>query len=217
MVLYDWNEKMCRDYAEALRPMVRFDHGPWAKRIASRLADLPAHATILEIAAGPGFLLAETGKRVPACDLVAQDLAEPMLVIARAELERAGLSARTVCCPAERLAIADQSVDVVLCKQLIHEARDVDQTLAEMLRVLKPGGRAFVIDFDADGSRLAARLVRMLIGITGGRDMAKNFWRSFTAGLRGADVRTRMLQARFADVQYVRTGFDYLLVGTKAS
>lgn len=106
-------------------------------------------------------------------------------------------------------------MDVVLCKQLLHEAADVDRVLAEMQRVLKPGGRAFVIDFDADGSRLAALAVRTLIRVTRGQELARSFWRSFTAGLHGAQVRERMLKAGFDGVDYVRSGFNYLLVGTK--
>jgi ubiquinone/menaquinone biosynthesis C-methylase UbiE len=217
MQLYEWNEDLCRHYADGLRPMVRFDHAPWAAKIALRLAGFPARATVLDVATGPGFLLVELGRCLPGARLIAQDQAEPMLAIARGELERAGLCAQTVCCPAEHLEIGDASTDIVVCKQLLHEAAELDRVLAEVLRVLKPAGRAFFIDFDADGSRGAALAVRTLIRFTRGRSTAHDFWRSFEAGLRGADVRARMLEVGFADVEYVRSGFNYLLVGTKGT
>lgn len=216
MQVNEWNDEMCSRYAEGLRPMVRYDHAPWAQKIADRLASLPAGSTVLDVATGPGFLLVETGKRLPGMHLVAQDAARSMLGIARTELERAGLSADTVCCPAEELAVPDGSADVALCKQLLHEAADVDRVLEELLRVLKPAGRVFIIDFDADGSRLAALAVRTFIRVTRGSTIAADFWRSCQAGLRGADVRERMLKAGFSEVEYVRSGFNYLIVGTKA-
>ena len=217
MSMYEWDEEMCRGYAEGLRPMVRVDHAPWAQKIAGRLTGLPAGAAVLDVASGPGFLLVETARRIPGLRLVAQDQAEPMLAIAREELKRAGFAAETVCCPAEHLDVGDSSVDVVLCKQLLHEAADVDRVLGEMRRVLKPGGHAFIIDFDADGSRLAAVAVRTLIRVTRGRDIAQNFWKSFSAGLPGAHVRERMVKQGFTSVEYLRSGFNYLLVGAKGA
>jgi ubiquinone/menaquinone biosynthesis C-methylase UbiE len=217
MSMYEWSEEMCRSYAEDLRPIIRLDHAVWAQKIAARLVGLPVGATVLDVATGPGFLLVETARRIPGLRLIAQDQMKPMLEIARTELERAGFSAEAVCCPAEELQLADASVDVVLCKQFLHEAGDVDLALGEMWRVLKPGGRAFIIDFDADGSRLAAFAVRTFLRATRGRAIAHNFWRSFKAGLRGTQLRDRLLKAGFTDAEYVRSGFNYLLQGTKAS
>ena len=54
MQLYEWNENLCRHHADGLRPMVRFDHAPWAEKIALRLAGLPVNATVLDVATGPG-------------------------------------------------------------------------------------------------------------------------------------------------------------------
>jgi len=217
MQLYEWTEEMCRRYADGLRPMIRYDHAPWAQKIAERVGDLPAGATVLDVAGGPGFLLVEVGKRIPGLHLVSHDQAKPMLAIARDELRQAGLRGDSVCCPAEELEYPDASVDVVLCKQLLHEASDVGRVLGELHRVLKPGGRAFVIDFDADGSRLAALAVRTFIRVTRGADIAQDFWRSYKAGLRGTEVRGRMLEAGFAEAEYVRSGFNYMLIATRGA
>ena len=211
MVIYEWTEELCRTYAEGLRPMLRFDHRPWARRIAKLLPDDQPGRTIVDIATGPGFLLLELGRLVPHARLVAQDQAEPMLAIAREEAQRYYLHLETVASPAERLDLPDACVDVLVCKQLLHEAADVDRTLSEMARVVRPGGAAFIIDFDADGSRLLALCVRAFLRVTRGRTIGDSFWSSFSSGLAGASVREKLAAAGFAEARYERHGFNYLI------
>jgi ubiquinone/menaquinone biosynthesis C-methylase UbiE len=216
MVEYDWTEDLCRSYAEGIRPIVKYDHRRWAARIAAELTNLPPGATVMDIATGPGFLLLELAQRLNQPQLLAQDGAAPMLAIAREEAARAGVAITTLECPAERLARDDGSVDVVTCKQLLHEAGQVKQTLAECYRVLKPGGRAFLIDFDAEGSWLAPRLLWAFLRLTRGREMAADFWKSYCAGLPGSQVRKQLLDAGFNRVDYVKAGPNYLMQAYKA-
>jgi ubiquinone/menaquinone biosynthesis C-methylase UbiE len=214
MVFYDWNEEFCRNYAAGLRPMVPFDHRPWAKRIARELGPISG-AVAVDIATGPGFLLVELAKLLPGLTLIGTDQAEPMLAIARQEAARAAFILRTVGCPAERLALSDGEADVVTCKQLLHEAADVAGVLREAARVLKPGGRFFLIDFDATGSTLAVLAVRLVLTLTRGLLIGQSFWRSFNAGLPGPKVRDMVLEAGFTRVDYHRAAFDYFIVATK--
>jgi ubiquinone/menaquinone biosynthesis C-methylase UbiE len=200
-----------------MRPMSRFDHRRWAGRIAGEIKGLPEGATLVDVATGPGFLLVAIGKLVPGLNLVAQDQAEPMLAVAKEEAAAAGLSFTTVCSAAESLALGDGEADVVTCKQLIHEADDPKKVVSEALRVLKPGGRLFLIDFDADGSKIAATAVRSLITVMGGLTMARGFWRSYKAGLRGEDVRAMLLEVGFASAEYEKSGFNYFITGAKGA
>jgi ubiquinone/menaquinone biosynthesis C-methylase UbiE len=214
MVFYDWNEELCRNYAAGLRPIVRFDHRPWAKRIARELGP-DTRGVVVDIATGPGFLLVELGKLFPGLTLIGTDQAEPMLTIAQEEARRAALDLRTVGCPAERLVLSDGEADIVTCKQLLHEAADVAGVLSEIVRILRPGGRFFLIDFDATGSRLAALVVRAFLTLTRGRVIGQSFWRSFRSGLPGPKVRDMLLEAGFTRVDYRRAAFDYFIVATK--
>lgn len=215
MIEYTWNEQLCRTYADGLRGMVRFDHRPWARRLAPYLVGLPDGATVMDVAAGPGFLLLEVARHLRSPKLIAQDASPEMLRIAEEEARGAGVPIATLPCPAERLDMADASVDVVTCKQLLHEAGDLERTIAEIARVLKPGGRAFLIDFDADGSRLSACLIRAFLRIARGREIAGNYWRSYSAGLPGARVRDLVLLAGLSRVEYQRSGPNYLVTGKK--
>ena len=214
MILYDWNEELCRNYATGLRPMVPFDHRPWAKRIAREIGPV-SDKVLVDVATGPGFLLVELGKLLPGATLIGTDQAGPMLPIAQQEARRASLVLRTEHCPAERLPLADGEADVVTCKQLLHEAADVAAVLREAARVLKPGGRLFLVDFDATGSRLAALVVRALLTLVRGRLIGRSFWRSFNAGLPGARVRDMVLEAGFRRAEYHRAAFDYFIVATR--
>ncbi len=215
MVKYEWEEEACRRYAEGLRPVVMFDHSLWAVRIARMLKKHPKPVTILDVATGPGFLLFELAKHLGKTTLIAHDESPPMLLIAQEEAQRRGLSIQMLNSPAEEIEIEDQTVDVVTCKQLLHEAHDVDQTLSEIVRVLRPGGQAFVIDFDASGSRAAAQLLRSVLMLARGPFVASGFWKSFNAGLEGVLIEQKMHAAGLTDVRYAKAGLNFFISGRK--
>jgi ubiquinone/menaquinone biosynthesis C-methylase UbiE len=167
------------------------------------------------VATGPGFLLREIGKALPGHLLIAQDQAQPMLTIATKEAQAEGVKLQTVNCPAEHISLSSGDVDVVTCKQFLHEAGDVDTALTEMHRILKPGGRMFLIDFDRNGSKLAAMALRLLMTVTRGHELGSNFWKSYRSGLAGEDVRQRLIKLGLANVEYQCVGCNYLVMGTK--
>ena len=218
MVQYEWNEQSCRQYADSLRPMVKYDHAKWAAKIAQRILNVPSGAKVMDVATGPGFLLLELADQLPdkALHLIAQDGADHMMTIATEEAQRVGLDVETVCCPSEKIALGDGTLDVVTCKQLLHECEDVQQTLREIYRVLKPGGKAFVIDFDALGSRFAAKMIKTFMRVIKGKEIANKFWTSFTAGLPGPEIRDKMTDIGFQHVEYTKSGPSYMMVGVKA-
>lgn len=218
MVRYEWNEQRCREYADGMRPMVRFDHRRWARMAELDLREVGlGHEaiTVLDVACGPAFLLLELGQRLPRARLIAQDASETMLQIAKEEAGRHGRSIEAVQCPAEALDLEDASVDVATCKQLLHEAGDVDRVISELARVVRPGGRTYIIDFDADGSRLMAGGIRLMLRLTRGREVADSMWSSFRAGLPGARVREWLLAAGFERAEYRKAGMNYFVVGVR--
>ncbi len=72
-----------------------------------------------------------------------------MIALARRKVERAGLSIDLQPGVIEQLAFPNQSFDVVLSTMMMHQLPDdvKRQGLAEVARVLKPGGRLLVLDF----------------------------------------------------------------------
>ena len=98
-----------------------------------------ASKDVLEIGSGTGVharLLADAGANVTAVDLT------PTAVdLTRRRLERAGLSADVREADAEALPFADDSFDFVWSWGVIHHSESTDRVIAEIARVLRPGGR----------------------------------------------------------------------------
>jgi SAM-dependent methyltransferase len=94
---------------------------------------------LLDVGCGPGLLLGEAARRgVRACGV---DLSAVALAMARKRTPAAGLGL----CNAERLCWADDTFDHVTSIGVFEHCLDPGSTLAEMWRVLKPGGRICVM------------------------------------------------------------------------
>ena len=92
----------------------------------------------LEVGIGTGIVarpLRERGR-----EIVGVDLSVPML---RRALGRVG--ARVAQADAQRLPVADASVDDAYSVWVLHVVSDVSQVLAEVARVLRPGGRYLIV------------------------------------------------------------------------
>ena len=114
------------------------------RMLAESIAATPG-ATVLDMGCGAGhasFAVAPHAKEV-----VAYDIAEPMLAtVAGAARERGLDNIRTQQGPAEKLPFADASFDWVLSRMSAHHWHGVPAALAEVRRVLKPGGRVLFVD-----------------------------------------------------------------------
>jgi ubiquinone/menaquinone biosynthesis C-methylase UbiE len=97
---------------------------------------------VLDVATGRGAILFPAAKTVgPTGQVVGIDLAEAMVEQVNAEIERQGMPARALVMDAERLDFPDASFDRALCGFGIMFFPDLPRALAELRRVLKPGGR----------------------------------------------------------------------------
>jgi SAM-dependent methyltransferase len=105
----------------------------------------PMHAgeTVLDIGCGAGMDLLLAARRVgPRGRAIGVDMTEAMAGRARRSAERAGLAQVEVRMgDALALPVEDASVDVVISNGVINLTPDKEQAYAEVLRVLKPGGR----------------------------------------------------------------------------
>jgi SAM-dependent methyltransferase len=99
---------------------------------------------VLEIGSGTGVharLLAEAG-----ANLTAIDLTPTAVELTRRRLELTGLEADVREADAEQLPFPDGSFDFVWSWGVIHHSHDTDRVIAEVARVLRPGGRfAFMV------------------------------------------------------------------------
>ncbi|WP_424683974.1 malonyl-ACP O-methyltransferase BioC [Frateuria sp. YIM B11624] len=110
---------------------------------------LQAPERVLDLGAGTGRGSAMLKKRYPKAQVIAVDLALPMLRAARANL-RLLRPFQRVCAEATQLPLPDHSVDVLhsnLCFQWID---DLPALFGECMRVLKPGGLLAFSSFGPD-------------------------------------------------------------------
>jgi demethylmenaquinone methyltransferase/2-methoxy-6-polyprenyl-1,4-benzoquinol methylase len=119
-------------------------HRLW-KAFAVALARVRAGERVLDIASGSGDLaraFAANGAEVWMSDINAA-----MLARGRDRMLDAGRLAPAVQCDAERLPFAAASFDCVSVAFGLRNMTHKDAALAEMARVLKPGGRLLVLEF----------------------------------------------------------------------
>jgi ubiquinone/menaquinone biosynthesis C-methylase UbiE len=116
--------------------------------------------TVVEIGAGAGANIRylRAGTRLIAI--------EPNLRMhdrLRRRCRRAGIDLTIVPGGAEAIPLADGSVDEVICSLVLCSVRDADQVLAEILRVLKPGGRFRFVEHVVAPRRGVRRAVQRAI------------------------------------------------------
>lgn len=126
-----------------------------------RMATLQALAlrcgeSVLDVGVGPGFLAHDMAQLVgDTGQVVGIDNAAAMIEMARGRC--AGLSQVEIKPgDADNLEFTDGSFDAVVCTQVLLYVAQIKQALSEIHRVLKPGGRAVVVETDWRGLVLSS-------------------------------------------------------------
>jgi demethylmenaquinone methyltransferase/2-methoxy-6-polyprenyl-1,4-benzoquinol methylase len=121
----------------------------WRRRAARRIAaDEPA--TVLDVATGTGDLaLAALAAGRDDAEITGVDLAGAMLRIARRKAGRAGAGGRLrfIQGDAGRLPFPEASFEAVSTAFGVRNFEDLHRGLAELRRVVKPGGRVVILEF----------------------------------------------------------------------
>jgi demethylmenaquinone methyltransferase / 2-methoxy-6-polyprenyl-1,4-benzoquinol methylase len=103
---------------------------------------------VLDIAGGTGDLALAFAKKVGASGMVVHtDINEAMLRTGRDRLLDAGVVLPTLVCDAEKLPFETGAFDAVTVAFGLRNMTHKDVALAEMNRVLRPGGRLLVLEF----------------------------------------------------------------------
>ncbi len=103
---------------------------------------------VLDLGSGPGFMTLEAGRMVgEEGTVIGVDRSAPMLELARVRCEtQRHVSFREA--DALNLPFADEGFDAVIISQVYEYVTDMEAALAELFRVLRPGGRALIMDTD---------------------------------------------------------------------
>ena len=137
-------------------PVSRFIAGAQAR--ALQALRLTSSDRFLDVGCGTGAAVRRAAGRVERAAGV--DLSEAMVARAR-ELAGGGAGAEFVVGDSERLPFADGEFTALLCTTSFHHYPHPDAAVAEMARVLEPGGRVAIADGAADS--IAARILDALL------------------------------------------------------
>jgi demethylmenaquinone methyltransferase / 2-methoxy-6-polyprenyl-1,4-benzoquinol methylase len=122
-------------------------HRAW-KAYTVLVADLKPGQRCLDIAGGTGDLAQAFAQKVGGSGMVVHtDINAAMLRVGRDRLLDAGVVLPTLVCDAEKLPFARDSFDRVTVGFGLRNMTHKDKALAEMQRVLKPGGKLLVLEF----------------------------------------------------------------------
>ncbi len=122
-------------------------HRTW-KRFAVEISGVRAGNRVLDIAGGSGDLSRLFAKKVGSTgEVILTDINASMLAVGRDRLIDDGLAVPALQCDAEKLPFPDDYFDCVCVAFGLRNMTHKDQALAEMRRVLVPGGRLLVLEF----------------------------------------------------------------------
>jgi SAM-dependent methyltransferase len=144
-----WDETPCDGQPTyALRSQLRYQKEPWLLPLIDRIAN--AYPSILEVGCGQGTDGVTLCERMPPGGrYVGVDMSEVSL--ARARSAAAEIRERLQVTPhfgfenAEQLSFADNSFPCILSVGALHHSENTERAIAEVRRVLAPGGTAFIL------------------------------------------------------------------------
>jgi len=149
---------------DALNSLLSFGlHHLW-KQAAVRSAELPPGSTVLDVCGGTADLAIRAAKHMGRTGrIIVYDFSPSMMRAGRQKLAAHGVTAMIspVCGRAESIAMRNNACDAALIGFGLRNLADMQQGLAEMHRVLKPGGRLVCLEFSRPVNSLLRRLYDM--------------------------------------------------------
>lgn len=122
----------------------------WRRLVRENLADVLANenAVVLDVACGTGDLSIELASNAKA-KIIGTDFCRPMLTLANEKTARISLPVPYLEADAMQLSFADESFDAVTIAFGLRNLSNFRDGLAELRRILKPGGRLVVLEFSS--------------------------------------------------------------------
>jgi ubiquinone/menaquinone biosynthesis C-methylase UbiE len=143
---------IARWYARITRPSL-----PEYQSLARRVAEaVPSGGSVLEVAPGPGYFAIELAK-IGGRHVTGLDISHTFVEIARRNAVEAGVDVEFEEGNVAAMPFPENEFDYLVCRAAFKNFAQPQAALAEMHRVLKPGGRALIIDLRRDVTPEAIR------------------------------------------------------------
>ena len=200
------------------------------RRFAVALGQIPRGGDVLDLCAGTGDVALEIVRQGSGARVIAVDNCEPMLIrgLHKAKRANAADQVRFAVAPAEELPFADATFDRAFVAFGVRNIADRRRGLREMARVLKPDGRAIILEFSTPSSPLFGPLYRFyshrilpwIGGLLSGNRAAYEYLPASVDGFPSPEgLQALMEDAGFIDVSVVHLTFRIVTVhqGRKAA
>lgn len=167
-----------------------------AERLLERLPDRAG--AVLDLGCGPGDLTAELATRFGAdATIHGLDLAPGMLTEAR---RRHGEAINWLCADAADLPLPSGSLDLVVSNLAIQWCPDLDAVLADVRRVLRPGGRALINTLAPGTLSEVGQAWQRPTALLDFRDAGHHRRAAHEAGFRRVEVTERIERFHYPDL-----------------
>jgi demethylmenaquinone methyltransferase / 2-methoxy-6-polyprenyl-1,4-benzoquinol methylase len=186
-------------------------HHQWRQRAVER-AQVGPGSDALDICCGTGDLALELRRQIgPDGRVVGSDFSEPMLELARRKSGDEGLPVEFGWADALDLPYGDGSFDAVTIGFGARNLADLDKGLAEMARVLRPGGRVVILEITRPQREPLAtfyslwfdRLVPVIGTVAGDSDAYSYLPNSVRTFPEPRELAAKMDGAGFAEIRWL--------------
>lgn len=133
----------------------------WRRKTARAVAKIRPQ-TLLDLATGTADLAIAIAQSLPKTHIIGMDFSEKMLEIGKAKVAKRNLEHQIELClgDAAALPFEDNSFDAVTVAFGVRNFENLDKSLSEISRVLKPGGQVFILEFSMPEHFLVKQLYR---------------------------------------------------------
>lgn len=123
--------------------------------------EFPPKARVLELGCGPGYLWLRNTDRLPAeAAIVLSDFSAGMLEVAKDGLKDYSETFDFAVVDAQEIPFANHAFDIAVANHMLYHVPDRKKALAEIRRVLKPGGTLYATTIGLDNFREIRELFR---------------------------------------------------------
>ena len=182
---------------------------PYAAEVARRVSGLPVRR-LLETAAGTGLVTVELAYGCPEAEIVATDINEEMLHVAKRRTASLRERMQLRQADAQALPFGDGEFDLVVCQFGIMYTPDKVQANAEARRVLRDGGRYLLVVWDRLERNPAAQGVHEAVAALFPDDPPQFLARTPFGYSDPARIEHDLLAAGFTDIGFETVALESL-------
>jgi ubiquinone/menaquinone biosynthesis C-methylase UbiE len=186
--------------------------------VAHALRLAPTAGSVLDAGAGPGDIAIRLARRRPELRVIAIDLAEPMLALARRRVLRAGLAGRVELVRADAKATGwpDGGFDMIVSNSLVHHIPEPRVFFAEMKRVARPDAALLIKDLHRPRTEAELRRIVETYAVACTPEQRHLFADSLRAAITAEEVIEICAQLDFTDITVRRTSDRHWCVERRA-